>query len=89
MKKTKNSSPSLEQRGDEGVSLPPRINLLEIGLQFGLIIALPLIVLISIGLYLDKTYHTVPLFILIGMFLALGVSTYALYKKINEILKNH
>lgn len=65
---------------------PLGINLLELGLQFGLIIALPLILFIGIGLYLDKHYQTVPLFIILGLFIALGISTYALYKKINDII---
>ncbi|MFH0820653.1 MAG: AtpZ/AtpI family protein [Candidatus Peregrinibacteria bacterium] len=65
-----------------------KISLLEIGLEFGMIIAIPLIALIGLGLYLDKKYGTVPLFILIGLFTALGISSIMLYKKINEILNN-
>ena len=65
-----------------------KLNLLEIGLQFGLIIAIPLILFIGIGLTLDKKYDTIPLFILLGLFLALTVSTVMLYKKIKEILNN-
>lgn len=65
-----------------------KLNLLEIGLQFGLIIAIPLILFIGIGFVLDKKYDTVPLFILLGLFLALVISTFMLYKKIKEILNN-
>lgn len=64
----------------------PKTNLLELGIEFGLIIALPLIGLIILGLYLDKKYGTVPLFILIGLFVALGISSVMLYKRINQIL---
>lgn len=67
---------------------PKRFNLLEVGLEFGFIIALPLIALIGTGLWLDKKYDTIPVFILIGLFLALGISTYMLYKRINEMLAN-
>ncbi|MBI5411874.1 AtpZ/AtpI family protein [Candidatus Peregrinibacteria bacterium] len=63
------------------------IDLLQTALEFGVIIGIPLIIFLGIGLLLDKTYHTVPIFIIVGMFVALGISTYALYKKISEILK--
>ncbi len=66
----------------------PKTNLLELGIEFGLIIALPLIGLIGLGLWLDKKYGTVPLFILIGLFIALGVSSIMLYKRIQEILSD-
>ncbi len=61
------------------------VNLVEIGLQFGIIIALPLILFIGLGFWLDKKYGTVPLFIIIGLFLALAISAYGLYKRIREI----
>lgn len=61
------------------------VNVLEIGLQFGVIIAVPLVLLICLGLYLDKTFNTIPLFILLGLFTALGISTYGLYRRISEI----
>ncbi len=67
---------------------PKRFNLLQAGLEFGLIIAIPLILLIGLGLWLDKKYDTIPVFILSGLFLALGISSYMLYKRINEMLNN-
>lgn len=63
-----------------------KISLLEIGIEFGLIIAIPLIAFIAFGFYLDKTFQTVPVFILAGMFLALFISAYILYQKIKQIL---
>jgi F0F1-type ATP synthase assembly protein I len=62
------------------------VNLLELGIEFGLLIAVPLILLLALGFYLDKTFGTVPLFILIGLFLSICISSYMLYKKINPIL---
>jgi F0F1-type ATP synthase assembly protein I len=62
------------------------VNLLELGIEFGVIIAVPLLLLIALGYYLDKTLGTVPLFILLGLFLSIGISSYGLYKKINAIM---
>ena len=62
------------------------VNVLELGIEFGVIIAVPLLLLIALGYYLDKTLGTVPLFILLGLFLSIGISSYALYKKINAIM---
>lgn len=70
---------------------PFTVNILELGMQFGLIIAIPLLMLIGLGFYLDKKFGTVPLFILIGLFSALAISSTILYveiKKINETLNN-
>jgi len=62
------------------------VNLLELGIEFGVIIAVPLLLLIALGYYLDTTLGTLPLFILLGLFLSIGISSYGLYKKINAIL---
>lgn len=70
---------------------PFTVNLLELGIQFGLIIAIPLLMLIGLGFYLDKRFETVPLFILIGLFSALAISASILYveiKKISESLNS-
>lgn len=62
-----------------------RLNLLEIGIEFGLIIGIPLVLFIGAGLWADKQLGTVPLFILVGLFAALALSTVMLYKKIKAI----
>lgn len=62
------------------------VNLLELGIEFGVIIAVPLLILIALGYYLDKTLDTVPLFILLGLLCSIGISSYGLYKKITAIM---
>ena len=56
--------------------------------QLGYIIAIPLVTLALGGRFLDKRYNTSPLLLIIGMFLALVMSTAWIYKKTMEIMKN-
>ena len=58
--------------------------LLEIGLDFAVYLALPLLVFIYAGQWLDTKYHH-KFFVIIGLFTALGLSSYLIYKKIKAI----
>jgi len=58
-----------------------------ISMQLGYIITLPLIVLVIAGRILDKQYSSSPFFLLVGMFLALMVSSIAVFIKIRKIIK--
>jgi len=58
--------------------------LIEIGLDFALYLAIPLLAFIYAGQWLDAKYHH-KFFVVIGLFLALGLSTYLIYKKIKNI----
>ena len=60
--------------------------LFGLGVDFAVIIALPLLVFIYAGRWADSKYGTKYLVVL-GIFLALGLSTYMIYKKIKN-LKN-
>ncbi len=62
-----------------------RVNWLELGVQFGLIIALPLISFLLLGLWLDRRLGTLPLFLFIGIVLASILSAVALKKLIKKI----
>lgn len=55
-----------------------------IGLDFALYLFIPLILFIYGGKWLDAKYHH-KFFVLIGIFLALGLSWYLIYKKIKEV----
>ena len=65
---------------------------LMLGLQFagelGYIIALPAVAFGFGGAYLDKYLHMSPLFFLLGICVALTLSTIGVVKKIKEITKS-
>ncbi|MFA5133643.1 MAG: AtpZ/AtpI family protein [Patescibacteria group bacterium] len=56
--------------------------------QLGYVIAIPLVILALTGRFLDKKFHTSPWLLIIGMFLALVISTFWVYKKTAEIMKD-
>lgn len=58
---------------------------LYLGLQLGLIIALPLVILALGGRLLDRHLNTSPLFLLLGIFLSLISSTLAIYRYVKII----
>jgi Putative F0F1-ATPase subunit Ca2+/Mg2+ transporter len=58
--------------------------LIEIGLDFALYLAIPLFAFIYAGKWLDAKYNH-KYFVIIGIFLALGLSFYLIYKKIKAI----
>jgi hypothetical protein len=53
--------------------------------QIGFIIAIPVAVLAYFGHRIDDRWHTSPLFILVGMGLALTISSIAIYTMIKKI----
>jgi len=60
--------------------------LFEMGIEFAVILALPLIAFILGGKWLDaKTNHH--FFVIIGILLALALSSYMIYRKIKELKK--
>ncbi|HPH78695.1 MAG TPA: AtpZ/AtpI family protein [bacterium] len=63
----------------------PALIALSIASQLGFTIALPLVVLALAGRYLDKIYHSSPLFLLIGLFVAFALSSYAVWQKTSSI----
>lgn len=58
--------------------------LAEIGLDFALYLAIPLFAFIYAGKWLDARYHH-KFFVVISIFVALGLSSYLIYKKIKDI----
>ncbi len=78
----KPQNPEEEQKKQE-----LRLMVFGLATEFGFIIAVPLIVLLWLGKWLDQRYHYHNLFLLIGLFLALATSTIYIGKKINEIRK--
>ena len=55
--------------------------------DMGWIIAIPAVVFGFGGAYLDKTFHTLPVFILLGLGIALLFSFIALKRKLKDIIR--
>lgn len=53
--------------------------------ELGYTIAIPLVVFALLGRFLDQHFHRSPLFLLIGIFLAFIISSYAVYQKTIQI----
>lgn len=60
--------------------------LFGLGIDFAVILALPLLVFIYAGKWADSKYGT-KFFVIIGILLALALSTYMIYKKIDTLRK--
>ena len=58
--------------------------LLETGMEFGVMLALPLLIFISLGKWLDTKYNH-HIFVILGLFMAIGLSCYMIYKKIKDL----
>lgn len=54
--------------------------------SLGYIIALPAVLFGFGGAYLDKTFSTSPLLLLLSLALAMGLSTIGVYRRLKEIL---
>lgn len=60
---------------------------LSLAWQLGYSIAIPLVALALLGRFLDKKFGTSPWLLLVGIFLSLIVSTFAVYFRTMKILK--
>lgn len=49
---------------------------LSLGMGLGLLVAVPLVVFLLLGLFLDKKLNTLPLFLIIFILLSLAVAAY-------------
>lgn len=59
---------------------------LSLAWQLGYTITVPLVVLALLGRVLDKRFHTSPCLLLVGIFLSIVISTFAVYYKTMKIL---
>lgn len=71
----------------EGIRVK-KLQMIGFAFEMGYIIALPLILLLLAGKYLDLRYHTSPVFKISGLILALVASTTWLYRRFVEIIKS-
>ena len=56
--------------------------------DLGYIIAIPLVLLALGGRLLDRHFNTSPLFLLVGIFVSLIVTTVGVYRKTRDIMKD-
>ncbi|MDR3642954.1 MAG: AtpZ/AtpI family protein [Candidatus Doudnabacteria bacterium] len=59
--------------------------LMEIGIDFAAYLAVPLLAFIFAGKWLDARTHHSKLFVIIGLFTALALSWFLIFKKIKAI----
>jgi F0F1-type ATP synthase assembly protein I len=62
---------------------------LSLAWSLGWNIALPLVVLALAGRWADKKFDTSPWFLLVGAMLAIGISSFLVFKKVMEINKSN
>jgi len=65
----------------------PKRQLISLAFEMGYTIAIPLVIFALLGRFLDKKLTTSPLFLLVGMLLAVILTSILVYKKINRIIK--
>lgn len=56
--------------------------------ELGYIITIPLVVLAVFGRFLDKKYSASPIFLLLGILLAIAVSGVLVFRKTKKILED-
>lgn len=59
-----------------------------VALQLGFSIAIPLVVFILLGLWVDKRLGTLPLFVILGVILSLVVTVYEMWQIIKSTQGN-
>lgn len=64
---------------------PSPLNVWAIVSELGFMIAIPLVVLVVIGVRLDRYFNTTPLFIIIAILVAPIISGVAVWRKIKSI----
>ncbi len=55
--------------------------------ELGFVIAVPLLAAIVAGIWVDKKFSTTPLFMIVGILLAITVSTITIGRKIKQLNK--
>lgn len=54
--------------------------------ELGFLIAIPIVLLALVGRVLDKNLNTAPIFLLLGIFLSIIITTYLVYRKTAKIM---
>ncbi|NTU70019.1 AtpZ/AtpI family protein [bacterium] len=56
-------------------------------LEIGYEISIPLVLCVIAGVWLDKKFGTLPLFLLLGIFISLFATGFGIYKVLKKFLK--
>ena len=56
--------------------------------QLGFIIAIPLVVFVFLGFWVDKFLNTSPLFIILGILTGMTITVYEIYQMLVPLIKN-
>lgn len=65
-----------------------KISVPSILLEIGFEISVPLVIFVILGVYIDRRLNTLPLFLLLGIFISLLTTTFALTKVMKKYLKD-
>lgn len=60
---------------------------LRLSFQLGYTIVIPLVIFTLVGVFLDRYFHTSPLFLFIGLIISIIASTYGVYKAVLPFLE--
>jgi F0F1-type ATP synthase assembly protein I len=63
----------------------PVIRVWALAGELGLLIVIPLLILLLIGIRLDRSFGTTPLFIIAGLILSFVVSAIAIARKVKKV----
>jgi F0F1-type ATP synthase assembly protein I len=66
---------------------PGQINLIALCSEIGFKLAIPLLIFLLLGIKLDKSFSTLPLFTVIGILLSFTVSAFLIYQMIQMVNK--
>jgi F0F1-type ATP synthase assembly protein I len=61
---------------------------LQLAWELGYLIAIPVVTLGFGGAYMDKYYHTSPLFIILGFIIAITITTIGVVRKVRSIISS-
>jgi F0F1-type ATP synthase assembly protein I len=64
---------------------PPLINVWGLAGEIGFILALPLVILVMLGVKADTYFGTTPLFIIVGMLVSMIISAIAITRKVRRL----
>ena len=64
-----------------------KISIPSIILEVGYEISIPLVLCVIAGVWLDKKFGTLPLFLLLGIFISLFITGFGIYKILKKYLK--
>jgi F0F1-type ATP synthase assembly protein I len=60
---------------------------LSIGMQLGFMIALPLIICMVAGIFIDKKLGTFPIFLILSVFIGMALTIISIYKSVLPFLE--